>query len=31
MLPPNHLVRTDPRRQIHVVLDNVSSHKAPEV
>jgi transposase len=27
----NLLVRTYPRRQIHVVLDNVSSHKTPEV
>ena len=27
----NLLVRTYPRRQIHVILDNVSSHKTPEV
>ena len=27
----NQLVRTDPRRPLHVVLDNSSTHSTPEV
>ncbi len=27
----NLLVRTYPRRQLHIVLDNVSTHKTPDV